>query len=227
MQTIRTISNISYNTIDHFEGVVFDLLRRGIIEWCYWILHQPDTDETKEHIHFVLKPSRRLDTTDLRKEFMEIDKTHPLPLCCTTKWNFTNSLDDWLLYVVHDVAYLMSKGQFRNIQYKFEDLRATDMDALRNDWNAVDITKYQRLYYLQKAVDDKVPFAVLVQQGVVPISQRAQYEAQYNGLIRLRYMDLDDGGRIRPHEEVVLTEMDHFIPDDKIEFGEEPPKKEG
>lgn len=200
MQTIRTISNISYNTIDHFQGVIYDLLRRGVIEWAYWICHKADTDETKDHIHFVLKPSKRLDTALLRKEFMEIDKNSPLPLSCTSKWNYTNSMDDWLLYAVHDTAYLMSKGQLRNITYSFDDLQSTDTDALRNDWNSIDRTKYLRLQFIENAVNDQVPFAVLVQQGVVPIAQRAQFEAQYNALIRLKYGDMSSGGRKIAHE---------------------------
>lgn len=191
MQTIKTISNISYNTIDHFEGVVTDLIRRGVIEWCYWIQHRPDKDDTKEHIHFVLKPSRRVDTASLRKEFLEKDLTNPLPLCCTTKWNYTNSMEDWLLYAVHDVAYLTSKGQFRREHYDFDDIRSTDPDALRNDWNMIDRTKYERLHFLYTAVEKQIPFALLVQDGVIPIPQRAQYEAQYNALLRLKYADPD------------------------------------
>lgn len=187
MQTIRTISNISYNTTSFFRHTINRLVDMGVIDWAYWIYHMPDVDEEKGHIHFVLKPSKRLDTTELRKCFMELDPTNPLPLCCTTVWRFTppEHMDDWLLYVVHDIGYLASKGQKRNIHYGFDDLRATDMDALRNDWNAIDRTKYDRLQYVYKAAEMSAPFALLVQLGLVPIAQRAQYEMQYNALVDL------------------------------------------
>lgn len=208
MQTIKTISNIAYNTIDHFEGVIMDLLQRGVIEWAYWISHEPDKDELKPHVHFVLKPSRRLDTAVLRKEFLEYDPRNPLPLCCTMKWNFTNSMDDWLLYVVHDPAYLVSKGQLRNITYSFEDLRATDYDALRMDWNAIDRTKFERLHFLEKAIEENTPFSVLVQQGIIPISQRAQYEAQYRALWYDKYnREYSSSWRKEDHEKAYAEQM--------------------
>lgn len=187
MQTIKIISNISYNSIEFFTSVITKLQKDGVIEWCYWIYHEADNDETKPHIHFVLKPSARIDTTKLRVQFFEFTPYSDLPLCCTTKWNFTNSMDDWLLYAVHDIGYLASKGQFRNIHYNFSDLHATDFDALKNDWNAINRLKYERLAILQEAVDTNTPFAILVQNGIVPISQRAQYEAQFQALKKIKF----------------------------------------
>lgn len=201
MLTRRTISNISYNSREHFEHVVQSLRSRGIIDWCYWIYHVADTDETKDHIHFVLAPSTRIDTSALRKQFDEIDPSgNGLFLSCTSKWFFTNSLDDWLLYAVHDPSYLTSKGQLRNHLYSYDDLHSTDPDALRHDWNMIDRLKYKRLEFLYDAVKQEVPFAVLVQQGVVPIAQRSQYEYQYNSLAQL--FKSGAAGRFLSHEQV-------------------------
>lgn len=207
MQTIRVISNIDYNTPEFFRRKIEDWYERGIIDWCYWILHQPDTDETKAHIHFVLKPSRRVDTADLRKDLFEFDPTHPdKPLTCTNAWHFTNSMDEWLLYAVHDVAYLQSKGQVRNIRYDYDDLQATDYDALRADWNAIDRTRFDRLRVLYEAVEKGTPFFQLVQSGLIPITQRAQYEFQYNALAST-YTPRTGSGRKQPHEDPETGEI--------------------
>ena len=211
MQTKRTISNIAYNTHEHFESVIKGLLQRKVIDWCYWIHHEPDTDETKPHTHFVLAPSARLDTNDLRKQFNEIDPTgNGLYLSCTSKWFFTTSMDDWLLYAVHDPYYLASKGQMRNIQYDYADLRTTDEDALRNDWNNINRVKYQRLQFLWDAVKRNLPFSVLVQQGYIPIAQRAQFEHQYNGLVQLFLSG--EANRFLSHEN---ADNDGVITDDQ------------
>lgn len=220
MQTIKTISNISYNSLPFFESKIFDLVKRGIIDWAYWVCHVADTDETKDHIHFVLKPSKRLDTFQLKNEFNELDPLKPSkPLSVTSKWNYTNSMEDWLLYAVHDEAYLASKGQRRNVHYAFEDLKSTDEDALRADWNNIDFVKFSRMNRLANAVNKHIPFAVLVQQGVIPIAMRAQYECQYNALVHLDMMN--ESGRYESHEPVVDDDgviIDGFIADDQIQF---------
>lgn len=199
MKTIKTISNISYNSIAHFEQCIKALWGGNKIDWAYWIYHKADTDETKDHIHFVLRPSSRVDTSDLRKFFNEVDPTHPdMPLTCTCKWNFTNSMDDWLLYAIHDINYLKSKGQTRNHFYEWKDIKATDYGALRQDIASIDMTKWNRLAILEKAVREDIPFAQLVQDGFIPIAQRAQYEQQYRAI--KDNIVLRKGCRFQSHE---------------------------
>lgn len=200
MKTIRVISNIAYNTPEFFEEKMHDLVQRRVLDWAYWIAHKADIDELKDHIHFVCKPSGQLDTFDLRKELMQFDPTHPTkPLTCTTQFHFTNpnNMDDWLLYVVHDVAYLAFKGQKRNIQYKFEDLKATDEDALRFSWNNIDRTKYSRLEKVIELASDGVRFIEIVRMGLIPMNQYNQYKDIVN-----QYLDLGKrSGRALTHEE--------------------------
>lgn len=204
MQTIKIISNVSYNSDEFFEATVKRLEANGVIDWCYWIRHDADTDETKPHIHFVLKPSARLDTQKLREQFKEIDLSHPTePLCCTKRWFSTNSMEDWLLYGVHDVAYLASKGQTRKHHYGFEDIKSTDPDGLRQDWNMIDRSKYDRLQILFEAAQRQIPFGLLVQMGRVPIPQRAQWEMQYNSLLALVHSE--DCMRVLSHEVDMMT----------------------
>lgn len=212
MKTIKTISNISYNSITHFEQCIKSLWGGNKIDWAYWIYHRADTDETKDHIHFVLRPSARIDTSDLRKFFNEIDPTHPdKPLTCTCKWNFTNSMDDWLLYAIHHPAYLKAKGETRNIFYEWGDINSTDPDALRNDIQSIDMTKWNRLSRLEEAVRKGIPFYQLVQDGLIPIAQRAQYQQQYRDIAY--YINRPNGGRRVSHEviddegDIVLAEV--------------------
>lgn len=204
MQTIKIISNVSYNSDEFFEATVQRLYKARIIDWCYWVRHEADTDETKPHIHFVLKPSARLDTQALREQFKEVDLHNPTqPLCCTTRWFFTNSMEDWLLYAVHDVAYLASKGQTRKHHYGYTDLKSTDPDGLRQDWNMIDRSKYDRLQILFEAAQMDIPFGLLVQMGRVPIPQRAQWEQQYNSLLHL--VSNPNCMRVLSHEVDMMT----------------------
>lgn len=229
MKTKRTISNISYNTPAYFEAKVQDWLERGVIDWAYWIVHQPDIDERKEHIHFVLQPSQRVDTTDLRNDLKEPDIEAGKPRTCTMKWMPVASghMDDWLLYAVHNEYYLASKGQKRNISYTNEDICSTDADALRQDLGAIDMLKYMRLQWLYDAVKDGTPFVTLVQQGYVPIAMRAQYEHQYNDLQRLFVND--ESGRIVDHEtgEILDEAKTVTAPQQTVRGTDEPKQIEG
>jgi len=201
MRTRRRISNISYNTVDFFENIIKELYNSHNIEWCYWILHKADTDDTKNHIHFVLQPSGSIDTFQLHDLFIQPVDYNVKPLCVTSKWFFTNSLDDWLLYVIHYKPYLLSKGLTRNIFYDFNDIKSTDEDALKYDINAIDTTKYNRLNIIKDAVNNKIPFATLVQNGQIPINLRTQYQFQYKELQKLKYAENRKKGFIQIDKE--------------------------
>ena len=206
MQTIRVISNISYNTIEFFESKIAELVSLRRIDWAYWVFHLADEDELKDHIHFVLKPSKRLETADLRDFFKELDPNHDKPRTCTARWQPTNSIDDWLLYAKHDPAYLTSKGQYRRHHYEWKDIKATDEDALQADISCIDMRKYYILEWLEDAARSQTPFYVLVQQGLIPIAQRSQFEFQYNALRRaIENEKQGKTGRKTSHEKPSLT----------------------
>lgn len=151
MNTIRVISSISWNTVSFFEEKIRSLSTPGkgqLVDWAHWIWHEPDTDQGKAHIHFVLKPSRRIDTNWLRQQFVEpsdafvaakyargetitIEDAKPLGVA---PFRQTSSISDWLRYSVHDEAYLLRKGQTRTFHYKFEDLHTTSQELLNEQW---------------------------------------------------------------------------------------------
>lgn len=152
MNTISTVSSISFNTPTFFEMKIKELSQLGkgqVIDWCHWVVHEPDTDQRKTHIHFVLKPSRRVDTNWLRQQFIEpvsadyikslfeagkqVTENDAKPLGCMP-FQKTTSMTDWLLYAIHDVGYLFKKGQSRNTHYERSAVKSTDPEFLSAQW---------------------------------------------------------------------------------------------
>lgn len=150
MNTIRVISSISFNSPSFFEATIRRMVdcKGQIIDWAHWIVHRPDTDQRKEHIHFVLKPSRRVDTNWLRQQFIETPDAHIAAKCARGEalteddlkplgvmpFRQTVNMADWLLYSVHHVGYLFRKGQSRNEQYSFDDIKSTSHELLHEQW---------------------------------------------------------------------------------------------
>lgn len=189
MNTRRVISNITFNSLDFFGSVCESLVSDHLIEWCYWIQHQPDTDDSKPHIHFVLQPSKTINTDSLRKSFLEVDINNSLPILPLSKWYFTTSIDDWILYCLHDIDYLRFKGLYRNIHYSYADFYSTDIDSFHHDYCNINRSRFSALSALDNAISSNKSFASLVQSGVIPINLRAQYEAQYRALKKLYLSD--------------------------------------
>lgn len=150
MITRTTISSISYNTIPFFTEKVKALTSGDspAFDWVHWVVHQPEEDEKKAHIHFVCQPSRQMDTNSIRQEFVEpadmyvrekikrgetITEQDLKPLGCLP-FNKTKSLRDWLLYAIHDVKYLLTKGEMRKHTYTREDVKSTAPDMLTEEW---------------------------------------------------------------------------------------------
>lgn len=196
MKTRRVLSNISFNTPSYFRKISLDLVADGYFDYIYWICHHADTDDKKDHIHFLFQPSKSLETSSIIEKYLQFDISFPAdnslsfvlndyrPLKPTFKFNPVNSLDDWLLYCCHNVDYLSSKGLKRNYYYKWTDFQSTDSDSLIHDINNIDYTKIGRLSFLREGALYDVPFYQLIQDGKIPIQYRAQYEAQYNALRR-------------------------------------------
>lgn len=184
MNTISLISNISYNTPEFFEAKIKALSSgdNRLIDWAHWIIHQPEDDEKKSHIHFVLKPSRRIDTNALRKEFLESpallveaksqrgepitdDDLKPLGVLPFDK---TKNISDWLLYSIHDVRYLLKKGQVRRHHYEKSDVKSTDPDFLQVQWSdTIDPLQAMTERVLELRAQEKT-FGEILAAGLVP-----------------------------------------------------------
>ena len=135
MRTSKSFEMVSYNTEPFLEMKIEELKKAKIISFAFWIHHQPDTDERKEHNHTYVIPSAMIQTDDFKEEFIEQVPGEELPrkgrIERTSNYDFKESKwDDALLYAIHDKQYLSNKGLTRNIHYKFEDIKTTDKDFL-------------------------------------------------------------------------------------------------
>lgn len=186
MNTIRIISSVSFNTLPFFEATVAKLCRQGkgqVLDWCHWIQHKPDSDQKKPHIHFVCKPSRRVDTNDLRREFIEptdalvvakaqrgeqVSPDDLKPLGCLP-FVTTNQMKDWLLYAVHDIPYLYQKGQTRKVHYERKEVQSTDPDFLLSQWDECN-NPIQALTerVLQMYTVEQLTFSQILQTAIIP-----------------------------------------------------------
>lgn len=173
MQTSKLISAISYNTPEFLAGTLRRLVKQGLIEYAHWIYHKPEEDEKKEHAHLVLKPNKRLDTSALRKEFVETVAGEDLPRGILP---FQSSkMGDWMLYAVHDVAYLVRKCQKRREHYKREDIHTTEPDLLSEHWRECHEGEDSRVAQVIELAEQGLEWRDLIKLGFIPVNQLFQY----------------------------------------------------
>lgn len=185
MNTISTISSVSFNTPEFFELKIKELTKEDsrILDWAHWIIHQPDSDQTKPHIHFVVKPSHRIDTNALRNAFKEpvtpsrlaeiaelrmLTADDAKPLGCLP-FQKTSSMTDWLLYAIHDEGYLFKKGQHRKTHYSRDAVKSTDPDFLNAQWEeTIDPMQALTERVLLLYNIEHFTFSQILQTGIVP-----------------------------------------------------------
>ena len=121
MNTSKPIATISYNTDAFLRNKIFELRQKGIIDYAMWILHQPDVDGTKPHYHVYMEPSKKIQTDELVRYFMEFERMVKVPSKDDPNVEveeaqylgvqvFRNSkATDWLLYALHNEKYLTDK----------------------------------------------------------------------------------------------------------------------
>ena len=109
MNTSKPIATISYNSEPFLISVLNSLYSLHIISDYMYIVHEPEEDEKKRHIHLFLKPNTKVDTIELQERFKELDPHNSKPLGCI---DFVSSkIDDWILYNQHFKPYLASKHE--------------------------------------------------------------------------------------------------------------------
>lgn len=171
MRTRRTISTVTYNTDMWLATNMKKWLDCGWIDWAHWIRHNPETDETKSHVHLILQPAKMLDTSELIKETYELDTVNVGKLLCCQPWRYSSSIDDWLLYAVHDEGYLAFKGQKRDIHYTIDDICSTNPDFLREQFRAIDMRKYGLGKRLAEMVKAGNSWETAITSGLIPPAQ--------------------------------------------------------
>ena len=174
-QTTKLISSISYNTPEFLSGKLSDLVRQGILEYGYWIFHEPEDDETKSHAHLVVKPNRRLDTSALRNLFIEPIVGEELPRG-VLPFRPTSRMSDWLLYSAHDAAYLIRKGETRKHHYEQRDFNATDKDLFDEDWRDCHRSSDSKIPLLRQLANEGKTWVDVITLGFLPVNQLFQYK---------------------------------------------------
>lgn len=174
MNTTKLVSTIAYNTPDFLAGKLRDLVRQGIIEYAHWIQHKAEEDEKKDHFHLVLKPNKRLNTGALQNEFKETVAGEDKPRGVLP---FQSSkMQDWILYAVHDRAYLIRKNkQMRKFQYEKGDIRTTEPDLLDEDWKDAHEGEDTRIGQIIDLAKKGITWKDVLQMGIIPTNQLFQF----------------------------------------------------
>lgn len=181
MRTKRLISTIAYNSLAGLEIRFDKLLSANLMDWAHYIWHEPEADEEKGHWHIVLQPATTLDTKALSRMFDELPWGQTRAVGCIP-WRYS-VLDDWLLYAIHDSAYLASKGQTRKHHYARTDVRSTSPELLAEQWKEINLSRYGLGQTLAEAAEKRVPWERLIVSGVIPSSSWTFWREVYYSLL--------------------------------------------
>lgn len=168
MKTSKPISTISYNSEDFLRWKIEYWRKKGIIEFGMWIFHRAETGE-KNHFHVYLKPAHMVQTLDLEEDSKEFDPNFPeKPLKMI---GFTSSkADDWIMYCLHDVDYLASKGLTRQFHYDVSDIQSTDIDTLKEIIAQLQDSRKGRLENrIIQMCEQGLSWSEIVRSGIIPI----------------------------------------------------------
>lgn len=197
MRTRKPISTISYNSPEFLIMKLEELRRCKIISVWFFISHKPEEDETKEHIHLYIEPSKQILTDDLVSELCELDVNNPnKPKKCLSFRS--SSFADWYLYAIHDKDYLLRKGQKRKYHYLQEEIVASDTDELDYLVRQIDMTDYSAYGRLINAFEQGLTFSEFFRRGCIPIQQIRQYQLAWELLASQN--EVSRNGRENSHE---------------------------
>ena len=188
MKTTKPISTISFNSENFLVGTLETLRKNHKISFWAYILHKPEDDEggKKYHFHVYIEPAVSVQTDDIRGCFAEFDPMKPeKPRQCL---KFQRSkFDDWYLYILHDEAYLASKGQSRRFHYFDDEIIASDFDDLTFMIKSVDRLQVSRYADMLSAIKRGVTFDEYVSRGTIPIPQFLAFEHAWSSLAKAQY----------------------------------------
>lgn len=178
MRTRRLVSTVSYNTHDFLKLTCERLRASGVIELAYWVLHQPEEDEKKVHIHVCMLPARVLDTMELEKQFLELvpGESEPRRVLPFRVSKFA----DWFLYCSHNAGYLVSKGQSRRFSYTLEQFGSTCKERLIEDVKMIDMRPFKVWALVNAAVASGQSWEDLMSSGGIPPHNWLYFKELYN-----------------------------------------------
>lgn len=202
VRSSKPFSTISYNSEAFLKGVLNNMVKAHRVAKWYAILHQPEADEAKAHYHVYVEPNGLLDTMALSEALREPDPKNPTkPLGCIA-WK-SSKLDDWILYVLHDRAYLASKGEDRQYEYDYAEMLMSDtalLEELEEDVrHAYTASEWAQRLRIVRLLDDGIvsPYEAVL-SGLVPMNLASQLRALAQ--LRLSEPPRTDRGSHEGHE---------------------------
>lgn len=201
MLTTKSIATISYNSSTFLKSTLNTLYNDHIIDFYIYIKHQAESNETKNHYHIFMIPTKRLDTTTLREKFQELDLSSDIPLGVMP---FRNSrFIDWHLYAIHDANYLISKMTDKEYCYSTADYKMSDKDYFLDLLATADYSKISKVDILKKCVSSGLSFSAICVSGLIPVQQISQYKELYNMI----NVDVDNSKRLEYNKEDKTTRL--------------------
>lgn len=128
MRTGKAVSNIAYHRPEVWSNTVNALRKAGVIGPCLWVAHKSEGNEKKDHIHLCLLGGYKSYNTDGLSSLFGIDVIDGQKASVTTLWRTTKSLNDWILYAIHNPRYLIHKGESKQHTYDWGDVHITSGD---------------------------------------------------------------------------------------------------
>lgn len=177
MKTSRPVSFLSYSSKYEVLALLSSLNEDGYIDGYAFIPHFEDESiSSKSHIHVVLWSDRIIDTDKLSRLS---DGVLVLPR--------KSSLHDWGRYVIHDSAYLHSKGVFvPKFSYSIDDIEVGGGDLA--------VSLFYREFYSREYVSDIERIMEFVRSDI-PWFLAAQYlhiRVPFLNAFHKAYLDLCD-----------------------------------
>lgn len=170
MRTSKPCSTISYNSAEFLTIKLNELIKRGHLDFWAYIDHHAEEDETKDHKHLIVFPSKLLDTNQLKEDLKELDLKNPLQPLGVMPFR-SSKFADWYLYVIHDSGYLASKGQKRKYHYTDSDLVCSDTDYFIELKHTIDWTKINTLGRVIQAAESGETFVEFIKSSNIPLQQ--------------------------------------------------------
>lgn len=184
MNTSKAIAGVSYNSADFLAVKLHEWLNAGLIEFGTFIKHKAEADEKKDHIHVFLLPARRIQTLDFENDSKEYDENNPgkpLKVLGLSPSKFS----DWLLYSLHDKAYLLEKGLSRQYAYSLEDFYSTDLDRFDIMISQISDDKNSKIEHrLLQMINNQMSWQEILSSGLIPMRYVYSAKIVYDSLTR-------------------------------------------
>lgn len=192
MRTSKPIATISYNTADFLSRKLDSWKKLGWIEFAMWIRHEPEDDEKKAHYHVFIRPARLVQTMDLEKDSCEFDKENPEKPFKMIGFRVSKE-SDWLLYGLHDPAYMQEKGLTKQYVYSLEDVQSTDEDTFRDIISHMSDDRQGRIEYrLIQMMRQGMTWQEIVFSGAIPLRHIQACKIMYDSTAHLHQKRVDN-----------------------------------